>query len=220
MQARTGLPAAVAIAQAALETGWGRQRIIDKWNGRDSHNLFGIKWNGQGDYVTIDAREYLDGRWVRHQERFKAYESYEDCFMDYANLLSNSKRYSRALEYKSDPVAFARAIHRAGYATDPQYSDKIVSIIKRYNLDALSDLVEPAEDEQVTGSAGNGFPDVSPDDPRAGVIMWAVARELLSPFPDGTFRPDNQVSRADLCMILHKLVYSFELTREQAGDPE
>ena len=127
---QTGIPAHFMVAQAALETGWGRAepRFAD---GRTSFNLFGIKagrgWKG----ATVEAStlEYVDGQPQRQTERFRAYGSYAEAFADYARLLTESPRYGAAVASR-DGAGFARALQSAGYATDPQYAAKLERIIK------------------------------------------------------------------------------------------
>lgn len=125
----TGIPAHFMVAQAALETGWGKAepRFAD---GRQSFNLFGIKagkgW--KGDTVEASTLEYVNGQQQRQTERFRAYGSYAEGFADYARLLTESPRYSAAVASR-DGAGFARALQNAGYATDPQYAAKLEKII-------------------------------------------------------------------------------------------
>ena len=125
----TGIPANFLIAQAALETGWGRSepRAAD---GRPSYNLFGVKagrsWSGQA--VEAATTEYVDGVPQRQTERFRAYGSYAESFRDYANLLRTNPRYAGVLGNR-DAAAFATGLQRAGYASDPLYADKLTRII-------------------------------------------------------------------------------------------
>ena len=125
----TGIPAQFLVAQAALETGWGRAepRLAD---GRPSFNIFGIKagrgWSGAvAEAVTT---EYVDGVAQRSSERFRAYGSYAEAFQDYASLLTSNPRYA-ALPGTQDATAFARGLQQAGYATDPAYAAKLSRII-------------------------------------------------------------------------------------------
>lgn len=131
---KIGIDPKVLVAQAALETGWGRS-IIQGRDGTNSHNLFGIKahrW--RGDTVTVTTHEYRSG--VRRKERaaFRSYDSYKESFNDYVSFLHRNPRYGRALQHVSDPVRFTRELQRAGYATDPAYSRKI---LKLYNSSAI-----------------------------------------------------------------------------------
>lgn len=133
-----GVPATFIIAQAALETGWGRAQLVDA-SGRNSHNLFNIKagrgWTGRT--VSLPVREYVNGRRVVRHETFRAYDSYRAAFEDYARLLSENARYQRVLG-EEDPTRFAYGLQRAGFATDPAYGRKIVSIIRRIEKEAVS----------------------------------------------------------------------------------
>ena len=125
----TGIPARFLVAQAALETGWGKSEIRHA-DGRPSFNLFNIKagraWSGS----SVDAltTEYVNGVAQKQTERFRAYGSYAEAFADYANLLRSSPRYA-AVVGQRDAAAFARGLQQAGYATDPMYAAKLERII-------------------------------------------------------------------------------------------
>lgn len=126
----TGIPAHFILGQAALESGWGAREIRGA-DGSASHNLFGIKagrgW--QGDSVEVTTTEYIDGVPRKTVERFRAYDSYASAFEDYARLLKNNPRYAGVIEGSRDAASFARALQQAGYATDPQYADKLTRVI-------------------------------------------------------------------------------------------
>lgn len=125
----TGIPAHFMVAQAALETGWGRSelRLTD---GRPSYNLFNIKAgrNWDGATVTTTTTEYAGGQAGSETARFRAYGSYAEAFRDYARLLTTSPRYADVLN-ASDGASFARRLQQSGYATDPMYADKLMRII-------------------------------------------------------------------------------------------
>jgi len=123
-----GVDAKALVAQAALETGWGR-KLVRRSGGDSSHNLFGIKSNGwQGERATSGTHEYVNG--VRRNETasFRAYNSVGESFADYVRLLKTSPRYQNALQAGSDVRSFAQGLQRAGYATDPTYAAKIAAI--------------------------------------------------------------------------------------------
>jgi len=126
----TGIPAHFMIGQAALESGWGNREIRGS-DGSPSHNLFGIKagrgWTGRT--VDIVTTEYVNGAPQKVVDRFRAYDSYADSFRDYASLMRGNPRYAAVLESGNDAVAFARGLQKAGYATDPQYADKLARVI-------------------------------------------------------------------------------------------
>ena len=130
----TGIPARFLVAQAALETGWGKFELKNA-DGTPSHNLFNIKagrsWSG--DTVSTATTEYVNGAATRENARFRAYGSYADSFRDYANLIRNNPRYA-AVVGQNDATAFARGLQAAGYATDPQYADKLARIINGNTL--------------------------------------------------------------------------------------
>lgn len=125
----TGIPAHFMVAQAALETGWGKYQLRDA-NGLPSHNLFNIKAGSswQGKTVTVDTTEYVNGHPTTESAKFRAYGSYAESFRDYARLIGNSPRYADVVG-QQDAAAFARELQAAGYATDPRYADKLTRII-------------------------------------------------------------------------------------------
>ncbi|RJG05942.1 flagellar assembly peptidoglycan hydrolase FlgJ [Noviherbaspirillum cavernae] len=132
----TGIPAKFMLAQAALESGWGK-REIRAADGSASHNLFGIKagkgWKGK--VVEAVTTEYVNGVPEKRVEKFRAYDSYADAFRDYAKLLRNNPRYENVLANATDATSFAQGLQRAGYATDPNYANKLAKIITK-NLSA------------------------------------------------------------------------------------
>ena len=129
--ASSGIPAAHILGQAALETGWGK-RVIKTADGKDSHNLFGIKatnsWTGKVAEVT--TTEYIGGQPRKVTAKFRAYDSYEDAFKDHARLLTQGKRYQATAVAQADTAqGFASGLQKAGYATDPAYADKLTRVI-------------------------------------------------------------------------------------------
>ncbi|KND60871.1 Flagellar protein FlgJ [peptidoglycan hydrolase] [Candidatus Burkholderia verschuerenii] len=130
--AATGISARFIIGQAALESGWGK-REIKYANGQTSHNIFGIKATGGWTGKTVDSvtTEYVNGQPKKVVEKFRAYDSYEDALTDYASVIKNNPRYSPVVEASRDVAGFAHGMQKAGYATDPQYAKKLISIMKQ-----------------------------------------------------------------------------------------
>lgn len=131
----SGVPPQLMLGQAALESGWGK-REIRMADGSNSFNLFGIKanagWNGK--VAEVMTTEYKNGVAYKQVEKFRAYSSYAEAFQDYAGLISNNPRYADVLQQGSDVAGMAQAIQKAGYATDPKYADKLVSIMGKIDL--------------------------------------------------------------------------------------
>jgi flagellar protein FlgJ len=127
----TGIPAKFMLGQAALESGWGRREIKGA-DGGTSHNVFGIKASGnwKGKVVEAVTTEYVGGVPRTKVEKFRAYDSYAEAFRDYAQLLSNNPRYQNVIASAQDAHGFAKGLQKAGYATDPNYADKLTRIIK------------------------------------------------------------------------------------------
>ncbi|UYB50474.1 flagellar assembly peptidoglycan hydrolase FlgJ [Xanthomonas sp. AM6] len=123
-----GVDARALVAQAALETGWGR-RGISRGDGASSNNLFGIKATGwSGERVTTGTHEYVGGVKQSQTADFRAYASPAESFADYVRLLKTNPRYQQALKAGTDIRGFAQGLQRAGYATDPSYAAKIAAI--------------------------------------------------------------------------------------------
>lgn len=129
----SGVPAKLILAQAALETGWGKEKIKTE-RGENSYNVFGIKagdyWKGKT--TNVATTEFVGGVAQRSVERFRVYDSYDDAFSDYARLISNNPRYQGVINANSDTAA-AHAIQQGGYATDPQYANKLIAVMANLN---------------------------------------------------------------------------------------
>ncbi|MBL0943250.1 MAG: flagellar assembly peptidoglycan hydrolase FlgJ [Hydrogenophaga sp.] len=122
----SGIPAAFMIGQAGHESGWGRGEIRHA-DGSPAFNLFGIKATGgwTGKVAEITTTEYIDGEPRKVTAKFRAYDSYEESFRDYARLIGNSPRYEGVMEQRHSVQGFASGLQRAGYATDPAYAAKL-----------------------------------------------------------------------------------------------
>nr|WP_225778701.1 flagellar assembly peptidoglycan hydrolase FlgJ [Pseudomonas sp. Marseille-Q3773] len=129
---RIGIDPRYLVAQAALETGWGKS-VMRNSDGSSSHNLFGIKASGnwEGDSARAITSEFRDGQFVKETAAFRSYDSYQDSFHDLVSLLQNNARYQDAVKSADNPEQFARELQKAGYATDPNYASKISQIAKQ-----------------------------------------------------------------------------------------
>jgi flagellar protein FlgJ len=119
----------ILLAQAALETNWGKKILPHNAN-TSSFNLFNIKADGHwaSKTTTMDSLEERQGVLVKEKSAFRSYESFKDSFLDYVNLLKQNSRYSGALQHAESPEKFVHALQDAGYATDSQYASKIMKI--------------------------------------------------------------------------------------------
>jgi flagellum-specific peptidoglycan hydrolase FlgJ len=182
-----GVPTSVTLAQAILESGWGKSDLA-RWG----QSLFGIKCKTeasplQSGCYNKDSGEYLDGQYVVQNSNFRAYDSLSASVMDHGFFLKDSSRYAAAFETTSAD-AFARAIHAAGYATAPDYADRLIQIMVQYNLYRY-DLTSPTP-TTVVGGISLG----SVDGTVGSYYLWYVlnsnfdARELgfpIGPEADG-----------------------------------
>ncbi len=128
------VPASVTLAQAILESGWGRSTLT-----RDDHNYFGMKCFGSPGPLAIGCRNYATHEcsgqncWSTHDD-FRSYRSTKDSYVDHGRQLSSMSRYAEAMKHAGDPDRFAREVHAAGYATSPAYADKLIELMRQYNL--------------------------------------------------------------------------------------
>jgi flagellar protein FlgJ len=136
---RLGIEAKALIAQAAVETGWGKY-MIHQGDGNNAHNLFGIKadrrWNG--DKAIVDTIEFTNDLPQKQQAAFRSYNSFEESLHDYVDFVKSNPRYQDALQKTGSAKDYFKALQEAGYATDPKYADKIMSV---YNSSTMSDLL-------------------------------------------------------------------------------
>lgn len=136
---KIGLDPKAMVAQAAVETGWG-QYLIHSGDGQNSHNLFGVKasrgWQGDKNY--IDTLEFDNGTAQKTKAPFRAYDSFAESMHDYVEFLQSSPRYQQALQQTDDPKQYFSELQKSGYATDPAYADKVMSVYKsdRLNTEA------------------------------------------------------------------------------------
>jgi flagellar protein FlgJ len=130
--ARIGVDPRYLVAQAALETGWGKS-VMRAQDGSSSHNLFGIKAGSswQGGSARAITSEFRDGQMVKETAQFRSYDSYKDSFHDLVTLLQTNNRYQDVVKSADNPEQFVRELQRAGYATDPNYASKISQIAKQ-----------------------------------------------------------------------------------------
>ena len=130
-----GVNPSVLLAQAALETGWGN-KIIPATKGGSSHNLFGIKadknWQGQSSHVP--TLEYKQDQFQRINADFRSYSSFEDSFSDYVDFIRSNQRYEEALKNVGNAEQYVHELQLAGYATDPEYANKIIQIMHEHEI--------------------------------------------------------------------------------------
>ena len=129
-----GLFPSVMIAQSILESNWGRSELSQEYN-----NYFGIKAVKKDQGVVFETEEYVEGQSGRYMENFKKYSSKKESFEHYAKLLTTAKRYEKVKTAKDYKEA-AKYIKEGGYATDPSYAEKIISVIERCGLDKYDEV--------------------------------------------------------------------------------
>lgn len=127
----TRVPASFVIAEAALESGWGKSQLT-----LQAKNLFGIKadksW--KGDTVSMMTREFVNGKPVMQPAKWRKYPDYLESLNDHAKFLLVNPRYRKCFDVCDDCQAFCTAVVKAGYCTDPTYTNKIMAIVKSHNL--------------------------------------------------------------------------------------
>lgn len=127
--AKYNLPASVCIAQAILESGWGRYCI-------GQFNYFGRKWNGWGNYVRQQTTEYEKGEYVTIYDKFQSYESLEDAIRDWCVLIKEEPAYAEALAVWENGWCVEDFVWALApvYATDPDYARKIIATMEANDL--------------------------------------------------------------------------------------
>jgi flagellum-specific peptidoglycan hydrolase FlgJ len=125
----SGFPPGITVAQAALESNWGRLS-------RDAHNYFGIKAHGNHARVAYPTVEHMDGRDLRVSAEFARYDSMAECFADRDRLIATAPCYAAARACGANPEEFARSL-AAHWATDPHYADKLLRVYRDNHLDDL-----------------------------------------------------------------------------------
>lgn len=167
-QQKHGIFASITIAQAALETGWGKYIPVDKDTGSVSNNIFGIKGTGPAGSVLCWTEEELpDGSRIRILAKFRAYNNFEECLQDRFEVLLQP-RYDRVREASTPEVA-AGFLYVCGYATDSEYTQKLIRIMHDFDLKQYDTL-----------------PDI-PDDPFKNIpdwasesVRWAMAKGIIN----------------------------------------
>ncbi len=131
-----GVAPRALMAQAALESGWGKH-VIRMPDGSSSHNYFGIKGSADwaGAVVKVATTEYIGGRAVTVNANFRAYPDAKSAFSDYVDFIGRNPRYEQALAQGANAAHYARQLEAAGYATDPNYANKIMAILSGDGFD-------------------------------------------------------------------------------------
>lgn len=142
---RSKVAASLTISQAALESGWGNSGLTIKAN-----NLFGIKGSGPAGSLTVQTTEYVNGRAIKVDAAFRAYNNWGESVADHSALIVNGVSWNRSLYSKAVGVngkIAAQEIEDAGYATDPNYATKLIRIMNTYNLYQYDEGAKEGEEE-------------------------------------------------------------------------
>lgn len=135
-QRATGIPASFTLAQAALESAWGASGLA-----RRGFNLFGVKadraW--KGPVVWMDTAEVINGKRVIVPAKWRAYPTWLDCMTDRAAFFRTNPRYAKCFQEVTGH-GWARAVARAGYATDPEYAERLIAVMDGRNMTRFDNL--------------------------------------------------------------------------------
>lgn len=133
LQERYGVLPSISIAQAILESDWGTSELSV-----ENNNFYGIKGNSAEPTVTMTTKEFVDGKWIEVNAEFRKYTTWQESMDDHSKLFTagttwNSNQYANVLASKDYKEA-AYALQESGYATDPDYPDKLIQLIEQHNL--------------------------------------------------------------------------------------
>lgn len=170
-----GVDPRMLVAQAALETGWGKH-VPKASDGDSGNNLFGIKSSAgwQGGSATHQTQEFVNGRMQSESARFRTYDSLADSFADYVSFLQSNPRYQSALKVAGNGAAFAQALQRSGYATDPAYAKKLTAIAQGPRLNqAIASL---QAETPALGAAGLPIRSQRPESAGIGALDVAALK--------------------------------------------
>ncbi|MCG8484451.1 MAG: glucosaminidase domain-containing protein, partial [Clostridia bacterium] len=189
---RYGVFPSLTLAQAILESNWGRSA--------PGNMLFGIKWTeGCGyDSQLLWTWEYYNGEWVRVQAKFRKYDSYTDSIEDHAQLFVRLSRYKPVLEAKHY-IEACEQVQKCGYATDPEYSQKLISLIEKYNLNQW---------DRKGYKMYNDFDKVS--DWAKDAVEELKKQGILEGDPNGNFRPKKAITREELAVVINRVLKKVE----------
>lgn len=174
----------ITIAQAALESAWGQLHI--------ENNLFGIKWTKGCGFKKVprETIEYINGQRIKTIQYFRGYKNFNESIIDHAKILS-MPRYEKVRGAKNY-VEAAKALQEAGYATDPNYAEKLIKIIKQYKLYLIDEEAQKMSDYKGHYAEKE--------------IEKVIMAGLMNGYPDGSFKPDNYLTRAEMAIILSRLI--------------
>lgn len=192
-----GILPSLLISQAILESNWGKSHI--------ENNLFGIKATNswEGEVVYKNTKEYVDGKWITVEAPFRAYNDFSQSVEDYARLLAFSSRYKPVLAAEDYKQA-AFAVWQSGYATDPNYPQKLIKIIEDYSLNKYDE-----EFEQIIEVKFKYFEDVPDGEWYTEAINRLYEEKLISGYEeDGRLlvKPNNSITRAEAFALIDKVL--------------
>jgi hypothetical protein len=205
-----GIPVEVILTQAALESGWGKSR--------PGNNLFGIKagpgWTGPSNMLA--TKEFIDGKMVDTQGRFRAYDSPEGSLRDWSKVMDQPNFRSAIEASRNNPMAFPAAIARTNYATDPNYGQKSMGVMREVQ-NALGQNPQNSWKENLAGPSQFAYRTLSPEGAKRGIGAAAVAPREESP-EDEYLRQMNRL-RADQRKTVNESREYYEGRRKEIKDP-
>ena len=184
-QHRYGVPAAVTIAQAIDESGWGQSELA-----AHDHNLFGIKGTGPAGSVPLPTQEYVNGQPVSTSASFRVYHNVAESIDDHGRLLARSGYYQQAMADRQHPDKFAAALTGV-YATDPNYGANLISLMRRYDLYRYQapDHGQPGHEPAAAAPGGATIPGVPAGAPAPAGPPRPASPPSPSPRPTRTASP-------------------------------
>ena len=195
-QRGTGLPAVIMVAQAALETGYGKYILKNTQTTKSSYNLFNIKGEGPAGSILVSTLEYQGEKLIKVDSYFRAYHSYQESFNDYASFILRTSRYEPAVAVAYYPEKYARQLQECGYATDPKYAEKLLNVAKECSL--FPKVEEALKAQELIESE-------IPSDWAKQSVEKAIKSGIIIGYGEGIWHPKAPVTREMLAVILDRL---------------
>lgn len=161
----------LTIAQAILESGWGKSGLSTKAN-----NLFGVKAFSYPNYVTMPTKEFINGKYITINDKFRKYNNWNESISDHAKFLIDNNRYKALIGVKDYKKA-CELIQKAGYATEPNYAKLLIQVIEENKLYRFDNV-----QESFITLDGGGYASYKGGAPGVNLIIRDYSKDVVRVF--------------------------------------